>query len=417
MKRNLVIDDDIVENKTLYKKVNDIKKERENEKEKDLIGRRKNAIISFFLILMIIGLINFLSSISRFDNARILDKIVKQSAILGVSLLIFFTTSRSKFGNIIYKIISKPSFRLLVLISSLIIFLIIAYVPSESLFPTINGGKGWVHIGPVSIQVPEIFKIPFIMVLANILSRGKDDKKKIEYMQNLVSVLFYTTIFAIIITICLQDTGTAIHYIMIASFMIFLSDIPNKLIFPAFFVVLASIPVLLYIFLHILSGYKQHRIKVFLDGILHSNYDREEAYQIYQSLIAFGTGGVLGKGFGNGVQKYNYIPEVETDFAIATYAEETGFIGMILVLFLFFSLFFLIMGVANKSKNYFSKYLVGGIAGYFITQVIINIGVAIGLIPVFGIPLPFISSGGSSLLAISIAMGLVIYVNNTQTLK
>lgn len=126
---------------------------------------------------------------------------------------------------------------------------------------------------------------------------------------------------------------------------------------------------------------------------------------------------MLGKGFGNGVQKYNYIPEVETDFAIATYAEETGFIGMILLLFLFFSLFFLIMGVANNSKNYFSKYLVGGIAGYFITQVIINIGVAIGLIPVFGIPLPFISSGGSSLLAISISMGLVIYVNNSQTSK
>ena len=415
MKKNLVIDDDVVENKTLYKKVNDIKKERENEKEKDLIGRRKNAIISFFMILIIIGGINFFSSISRFDNAKMLDKGVKQVAILIVSFVVFGTSIKA--GNIIYKIVSKPSFRLFVLLSSLIIFLIIAYVPSESLFPTINGGKGWVHIGPVSIQVPEIFKIPFIMVLASILSRGKDDKKKIEYMQNLISVLFYTTIFAIIITICLQDMGTAIHYFIIASFMIFLSDIPNKLIFPSFFGLLASIPILLYIFLHTLSGYKQHRIKVFLDGILHSNYDREEAYQIYQSLIAFGTGGVLGKGFGNGVQKYNYIPEVETDFAIATYAEETGFIGMILVLFLFFSLFFLIMGVANKSKNYFSKYLVGGIAGYFITQVIINIGVAIGLIPVFGIPLPFISSGGSSLLAISIAMGLVIYVNNTQTLK
>ena len=90
---------------------------------------------------------------------------------------------------------------------------------------------------------------------------------------------------------------------------------------------------------------------------------------------------------------------------------------MIIILFSFFSLFFLIMGVANNSKTYFSKYLVGGVAGYLITQVIINIGVAIGLIPVFGIPLPFISSGGSSLLAISIAMGLVIYVNNTQTLK
>ncbi|MDC7954999.1 FtsW/RodA/SpoVE family cell cycle protein [Fusobacterium simiae] len=417
MKKDLVIDDDIVKNKTLYKKVNDIKKERENEKEKDLISRRKNNIISFFMILIIIGGINFFSSISRFDNARMLEKGVKQISILVISLFIFYMTSRTKIGDIIYKIVSKPAFRIFILVSSLIIFCVIAYTPSESLFPTINGGKGWVHIGPMSIQVPEIFKVPFIIVLASIFARGKDDKKKISYWGNFKAAFFYTIIFAIVITVCLKDMGTAIHYIMIACFMIFLSDIPNKVVFPAFFGVIAFIPVILYSVLHNSSGYKQHRIKVFLDGILHSNYDREEAYQIYQSLLAFGTGGVLGKGFGNGVQKYNYIPEVETDFAIATYAEETGFIGMIILFFLFFSLFVLIMSVANNAKNYFSKYLVGGIAGYFITQVIINIGVAIGLIPVFGIPLPFISSGGSSLLAISIAMGLVIYVNNTQTSK
>ena len=269
----------------------------------------------------------------------------------------------------------------------------------------------------MSLQIPELFKVPFIMLLANILARGKDDNKKITYWKNFFSIIFYTLIFFIVITFALHDMGTAIHYAMIASFIIFLSDIPNKVIFPAFFGLLASIPVFIYIFLNTLSGYKLDRVKAFVDGILHGNYTRDDAYQIYQSLIAFGTGGILGKGLGNGVQKYNYIPEVETDFAIANFAEETGFVGMIIILFSFFSLFFLIMGVANNSKTYFSKYLVGGVAGYLITQVIINIGVAIGLIPVFGIPLPFISSGGSSLLAISIAMGLVIYVNNTQTLK
>ena len=343
-----------------------------------------------------------------------LAKIIKQSMILLVSLLIFGVTI--KFGNTIHKIITKPGFRFSVLISSLVTFLIIAYGP-ESLFPTINGGKGWVHMGPISLQIPELFKVPFIMLLANILARGKDDNKKIPYIKNFFSVLFYTLIFFMLITFALHDMGTAIHYAMIASFIIFLSDIPNKVIFPAFFVLFFSIPGLLYLALHFSSGYKQHRVKAFIDGILHGNYTREDAYQIYQSLIAFGTGGILGKGLGNGVQKYNYIPEVETDFAIANFAEETGFVGMVIILFSFFSLFFLIMGVANNSKSYFSKYLVGGIAGYLITQVIINIGVAIGLIPVFGIPLPFISSGGSSLLAISIAMGLVIHVNNTQTLK
>ena len=415
MKKNLVIDDDIVENKTLYKKVNDIQKERENEKVNDLIVKRKSIIVSFFLILIILGCINFFSSISRFDNKIMLAKVIKQSMILLVSLLIFGVTI--KFGSTIHKIITKPGFRLFVLGSSFVIFLIIAYVPSESLFPTINGGKGWVHMGPISLQIPELFKVPFIMLLANILARGKDDNKKIPYKKNFFSVLFYTLIFFMLITFALHDMGTAIHYAMIASFIIFLSDIPNKVIFPAFFGLLFSIPGLLYLALHFSSGYKQHRVKTFIDGILHGNYTREDAYQIYQSLIAFGTGGILGKGLGNGVQKYNYIPEVETDFAIANFAEETGFVGMVIILFSFFSLFFLIMGVANNSKSYFSKYLVGGIAGYLITQVIINIGVAIGLIPVFGIPLPFISSGGSSLLAISIAMGLVIHVNNTQTLK
>ncbi|MFZ7973091.1 FtsW/RodA/SpoVE family cell cycle protein [Fusobacterium watanabei] len=415
MKKNLVIDDDIVENKTLYKKVNDIKKERESEKERTLISRRKSIIISFFLILIIIGSINFFSSISRFDNKVMFAKIIKQSMILIVSLLVFGATIKS--GNTIYRIITKLGFRLLILTSALIVFLAIAIIPNDNLFPTINGGKGWIHIGPVSLQIPELFKVPFIMLLANILARGKDDDRKITYWKNFFSIIFYTLIFFIVITFALHDMGTAIHYAMIASFIIFLSDIPNKVIFPAFFGLLASIPVFLYIFLNTLSGYKLDRVKAFLDGILHGNYTREDAYQIYQSLIAFGTGGILGKGLGNGVQKYNYIPEVETDFAIANFAEEIGFVGMVIILFSFFSLFFLIMGVANNSKTYFSKYLVGGIGGYLITQVIINIGVAIGLIPVFGIPLPFISSGGSSLLAISIAMGLVIYVNNTQTLK
>ena len=245
MKKNLVIDDDIVENKTLYKKVNDIKKERENEKENNLISRRKSIIVSFFLILIIIGGINFFSSISRFDNKIMFAKIIKQSMILIVSLLIFGATIKS--GNTIYKIITKPGFRLFVLASAVTIFLAIAIIPNDNLFPTINGGKGWIHIGPVSLQIPELFKVPFIMLLANILARGKDDNKKITYWKNFFSIIFYTLIFFIVITFALHDMGTAIHYAMIASFIIFLSDIPNKVIFPAFFGLLASIPVFLYL--------------------------------------------------------------------------------------------------------------------------------------------------------------------------
>ena len=416
MKRKLDFNNRATDQVAIHNKINEMEREREVEKRKEDISKRRTNIIGFFIILVLVGVLNFISSISRFDNVKVMDKAFKQSIILGLSLVIFSLMCSKKFGGFFNKKINGTNFRGLFLVISLVLFIVVALGP-KSVFPTVNGGKGWIRLGSLSLQIPELLKVPFVIAIAGIFARGKDTKEKISYQKNFWTAFIYTGAFAVFITLALKDMGTAIHYVLIAGFMLFLSDIPNKVIFPAFFGLLFSIPGLLYLALHFSSGYKQHRVKAFIDGILHGNYTREDAYQIYQSLIAFGTGGILGKGLGNGVQKYNYIPEVETDFAIANFAEETGFVGMVIILFSFFSLFFLIMGVANNSKSYFSKYLVGGIAGYLITQVIINIGVAIGLIPVFGIPLPFISSGGSSLLAISIAMGLVIHVNNTQTLK
>ena len=361
-----------------------------------------------------IGSLNFISSISRFDNAKVMDKAFKQSIILGLSLVIFILMCTKKFGGLFDKTVRGPLFRASFLFLSLGLFIVVALGPS-SVFPTVNGGKGWIRLGSLSLQIPELLKVPFVVSIAGIFARGKDTKEKISYKKNFWTAFIYTGAFAAFITLALKDMGTAIHYVMIAGFMLFLSDIPNKVLYPIFFGGLAAAPALLSFFSKVLTGYKQHRLKVYLEGILHNNYDRVDAYQIYQSLIAFGTGGIFGKGIGNGVQKYNYIPEVETDFAIANLAEETGFVGMFIVLFLFFTLFVLIMNIAGKSKNYFYKYLVSGIAGYIITQVIINIGVAIGLIPVFGIPLPFISAGGSSILALSLSMGYIIYVNNNHT--
>ena len=368
--------------------------EKDEEKRKEKKNKRRNNIISFFFILVMIGSLNFISSISRFDNAKVMDKAFKQSIILGLSLVIFILMCTKKFGGLFDKTVRGPLFRASFLFLSLGLFIVVALGPS-SVFPTVNGGKGWIRLGSLSLQIPELLKVPFVVSIAGIFARGKDTKEKISYKKNFLTAFVYTSAFALFITLALKDMGTAIHYVMIAGFMLFLSDIPNKVLYPIFFGGLAAAPALLSFFSKVLTGYKQHRLKVYLEGILHNNYDRVDAYQIYQSLIAFGTGGIFGKGIGNGVQKYNYIPEVETDFAIANLAEETGFVGMFIVLFLFFTLFVLIMNIAGKSKNYFYKYLVSGIAGYIITQVIINIGVAIGLIPVFGIPLPFISAGGS----------------------
>ena len=414
MKRKLDFNNRATDQVAIHNKINEMEREREVEKRKEDISKRRTNIIGFFIILVLVGILNFISSISRFDNVKVMDKAFKQSIILGLSLVIFILMCTKKFGGLFDKTVRGPLFRASFLFLSLGLFIVVALGPS-SVFPTVNGGKGWIRLGSLSLQIPELLKVPFVVSIAGIFARGKDTKEKISYKKNFLTAFVYTSAFALFITLALKDMGTAIHYVMIASFMLFLSDIPNKVLYPIFFGGLAAAPALLSFFSNVLTGYKQHRLKVYLEGILHNNYDRVDAYQIYQSLIAFGTGGIFGKGIGNGVQKYNYIPEVETDFAIANLAEETGFVGMFIVLFLFFTLFVLIMNIAGKSKNYFYKYLVSGIAGYIITQVIINIGVAIGLIPVFGIPLPFISAGGSSILALSLSMGYIIYVNNNHT--
>ena len=415
MRRKINFNNRATDQVAIHNKINEINKEREEEKKrKYIISKRKSSIIAFFFILVLIGALNFISSISRFDNAKVVDKAIKQSFILGISLAIFTFMCTKKFGGFFNKIVRGKGFRAFFFLGSIAIFIIIAFGPS-SIFPTVNGGKGWIRLGSLSIQIPELLKVPFVIAIAGIFARGKDTKEKISYGKNFRVAFFYTFIFFVTISFALHDMGTAIHYVMIAAFMIFLTDIPNKLLsFAISSFIIFGISTFYYI-LNFSSGYKQHRLKVYLEGILHNNYDRVDNYQVYQSLIAFGTGGIFGKGIGNGVQKYNYIPEVETDFAIANLAEETGFVGMFIVLFLFFTLFVLIMNVAVKSKNFFYQYLVSGIAGYIITQVIINIGVAIGLIPVFGIPLPFISSGGSSILALSLSMGYVIYINNNHT--
>ena len=122
-------------------------------------------------------------------------KIIKQSMILIVSLLVFGATIKS--GNTIYRIITKPGFRLLILTSALIVFLAIAIIPNDNLFPTINGGKGWIHIGPVSLQIPELFKVPFIMLLANILARGKMMIEKL-LIGKIFSPLFFIHLYSLL---------------------------------------------------------------------------------------------------------------------------------------------------------------------------------------------------------------------------
>lgn len=406
METNIDLKNEKSEN--LYKKINDLNKEKKRDDEKRAVQRRTQNIIIICLILVMIGLANFYSAILRFDSRVVFDKMLKHMLILFLAMISFKISSAIPF-----KFFADKKVRILFLILGVITFLVVAFFPNSTVFPTVNGGKGWIRVKGFSLQITELFKIAYIIMIASLFARGKDDSKEISYWKNFTSVMGYLFIF-IVLLLCLKDLGTGIHYIMITFFLVFMTDIKDKVIWPLISAGIVGLTLFSAIFYKFGSGYKQQRLKIFIDGLVENKYDRETAYQIYQSLVGFGTGGLFGKGYGNGVQKYSYIPEVETDFAISTFGEEMGLIGMFLILITLLILFILIMNVAENSKTYFGKYLAAAIGGYFITQVIINIGVAVGLIPVLGIPLPFISSGGSSLLSLSIAMGLIININNLK---
>lgn len=411
MDTNLKINKKEIQSDNLYKKMNDLNKEKKREEDIKHTKKRTQNIILIFFILILIGLANFYSAILRFDSSTLNGKMLKHLLILAMSIFCFYISSKINF-----KIFKSSKMRVLFLILGIITFLIVAFFPAPAIFPTVNGGKGWIRLAGFSLQITELFKVAYIIMIASLLAKAKDDndeKNQVSVFKSAISSFIYLAIF-IFLLLCLKDLGTGIHYILITFFLLFLSDLGDKLVWGTISLGTIGLAAFSFLFYKFGDGYKQHRLKIFIDGLIENKYDRFEAYQIYQSLVGFGTGGLFGKGYGNGVQKYSYIPEVETDFAISTFGEEMGLVGMFLILITFLILFSLIMNVAENSKTYFGKYLAAGIGGYFITQVIINIGVAIGLIPVLGIPLPFISSGGSSLLALSIAMGLVININNSK---
>jgi rod shape determining protein RodA len=158
----------------------------------------------------------------------------------------------------------------------------------------------------------------------------------------------------------------------------------------------------------LLKPHQQNRFLVFWDP----EYDLNGAgYNLYQSKIAIGSGGFLGKGFGQGTQsRLRFLPESHTDFTFAVLAEDWGFLGCIVFFFLFLMLIYLCLEIARESRNVEGSLLAGGIGIYFLTHFAINVGMAMGMLPVAGLPLSFLSYGGSHLLACLIGLGLVLNV-------
>lgn len=405
---------EVKEEKNLYYKINRINKDKLNYENNKRRKRRNLTFIVCIMLLIILAVVNMFSANFYMIYSKGLKYFKSYLVYIGISLGCFVVG-----GFVNYKIYNRKRICSLIALISIAIlaFVWIAAGTLPKVVPNIKGAYGWIKIGTFTLQPAEFLKLPFIILLAHLFERV--EKEKYRNIKVVLYVILIPLIFGIFI--CAQgDLGTTLHYMAILLFMLFLAQIDMKIIIGVTtigFIGAGAAFYWIYNFMDMTTAhFRYRRIISFITGLLTNEYDNAIGYQVWQSLIAFGSGGVIGKGYANGVQKYKYLPEVSTDFILASYGEELGLIGMVILMALLLTIFNLITKVAIEEKDYFGKYLVMGIGGYIITQVLINIYVALGMLPVFGIPMPIFSYGGSSLVTIFTSLGIILNVNNNKNI-
>ncbi len=262
------------------------------------------------------------------------------------------------------------------------------------------GSNSWLELGPVIFQPSEFVKIGLIISLAKYIDNHKEN---INEPFTLLKILAFA--FTPVVLILLQpDAGTAMVFVFFIAAMLFIAGIKWKYIGYAFLIGLLSLPVL---WLK-LDKYQRDRIFNFLDP------ERDTSgtgYQAMQGKIAIGSGKIFGRGLFEGVQtQFNYIPEKQTDYIFAVVGEELGLIGGLVLIFLYFVLLNRFITIARKSKDLFGSLMIVGFAAMFLFHIWENIGMTIGLMPITGIPLPFMSYGGTFQLTNMICIGIVLSV-------
>jgi cell division protein FtsW len=264
----------------------------------------------------------------------------------------------------------------------------------------INGATRWLELGGLGVQPSELAKIVIIVFIAALLER------RIERIDEPVHALLpIGVVLAVIVGLILAepDLGTSVSVVVIAAVMIFAAGINYRYVTG---VGLAAIPALY--FLLAFSDYRRRRILAFLNPWADPLGD---GFQMIQSMIAIGTGGVFGRGLMGGVQKLFYLPEPHTDFIYSVIAEELGLIGASIILACFCVITWRGLRTALGAPDRFGSFLALGLTTMVAFQAFFNISVVLGILPTKGIPLPFVSYGGSSLLINLIGMGILLNVS------
>ena len=288
-----------------------------------------------------------------------------------------------------------------------LIFLGMVFLPHLGV--SFRGSARWINLGPISFQPSEFLKLSFILYLSSWLASRTE--KKFTHTTKKLAWGFSQTFFAFLAVIGITgiflifqpDISTLLVIILVATLMYFLAKTPLWHSILLIFMIILAFLVLIKI-----APYRFNRILVFLNPELDP---MGIGYQIKQALIAIGSGGIFGSGLGLSLQKFGFLPHSISDSIFAIFAEETGFLGSLVLVLLYLVFFWRGLKIGKQTGDNFSKFCAFGTTFWITLQAFVNIGSMIGILPLTGIPLPFISYGGSALISELIGVGILFNIS------
>lgn len=347
-------------------------------------------LLLLVLILIATGVVNLFSATYPVESGNGSSVYVKQLYFAGI-------------GFILLLIVLFFDYHLLLSSAYTLYWISISLLTGVLLFGrTISGSQRWLSLGFLSFQPSELAKIALILALAKFFFNNELTSR--YGFRDLYLPLGMTLLPALLI-IKQPDLGTALLLVLIGLSIFLFLGIDWKTLF----VSLGGVVLVLPFFWFFLKDYQKKRVLIFLQP---ESDPLGAGYHILQSKIAVGSGGFWGKGFLKGTQgQLRFLPEQHTDFAFSVLAEEWGFIGSFIVVTIFMLLVLWALNIARQSKDRFGMVVALGIGAIFFWQGLVNMGMVVGLVPVVGVPLPFISYGGSSIIASLIGIGLLLNIH------
>jgi cell division protein FtsW len=349
--------------------------------------------LTFLSGLGIVMVLSASSVVSLQQSGSTYSIFFRQLAFFAFSIFAVYVVSQWK--SSIWDFIIRNSFLLSLLA------LCLPLVPGLKL--TVNGNTNWIHVGSLTMQPSEFAKFGLILWSAGQLRKFDETVVERTAFRHIGFVLS-GAVPMIILILKGGDLGTTVIVLGIVSTMLFVSGLPLR-----HFALLGGIALAGVVSLVAIAPYRLHRFAAVLDPFAPSVY-KLAGWQPAHSVMGLASGGLFGVGLGASRQKWGNLSEAHTDFIFAVIGEELGLIGTLAVLFLYAALIYGIFRTAMQTRDLFSRYACAGVGGWLMMQVIINIGSVIGVLPVVGVTLPFISYGGSSLIANFLGIGFVLYV-------